>query len=150
MQFAGPAFIFPLTTEQLDNSLNDPNRFAFKVIEQNNKAIIGYAEIYLSQESAYLGRILIGDPQARGKGLGQQIVSCLLDYAFNVLEQTKVQLNVFEWNTGAIKCYEKTGFCINPDKKVERTVNGQIWIALNMTIDEQSWKRLPPASGTSK
>jgi RimJ/RimL family protein N-acetyltransferase len=149
MQFAGPAFAFPLTRDQLDKSLSDPNRFAFKVVDPGKEMVIGHAEIYLTKESAYLGRILIGDPQARGKGLGQQIVSSLLDYAFDVLEQTTVQLNVFKWNTGAIRCYEKTGFCINPDKKAERVVNGQTWIALNMNIDKQKWKRLQQVSKTS-
>jgi RimJ/RimL family protein N-acetyltransferase len=143
MQFAGPAFTFPLTKEQLDNSLSDSNRFAFKVVNQSNEMTIGHAEIYLTNRSAYLGRILIGDPQLRGKGLGQQIVSYLLHYAFENLEQTKVQLNVFDWNLEAIKCYEKVGFRINPEKKLRRIVNGQTWIALNMIIDKQNWKCLP-------
>ncbi len=33
MQFAGPAFTFPLTNEQLEKSLKDKNRFAFKVVD---------------------------------------------------------------------------------------------------------------------
>lgn len=74
MQFAGPAFTFPLTKQQLDISLSDPKRFAFKVIEACNGITIGHAEIYVSKTGAYLGRIFIGDPQKRGKGLGQQIV----------------------------------------------------------------------------
>jgi RimJ/RimL family protein N-acetyltransferase len=149
MQFAGPAFTFPLTREQLDKSMSDPNRFAFSVVDRNSGKMIGHAEIYLTKESAYLGRIIIGDPQIRGKGLGGQIVSSLLDYVFDVLEQNKVQLNVFDWNLGAIKCYEKLGFRINPDKKVERVVSGQTWIALNMTIDKQKWKRLQRALKSS-
>ena len=150
MQFAGPAFTFPLTREQLDKSLSDPNRFAFSVVDRNSEKMIGHAEIYLTKESAYLGRIIIGDQQIRGKGLGQQIVSSLLDYAFDVLEQNQAQLNVFDWNISAIKCYEKVGFRINPDKKAQRVVNGQTWIALNMTMDKHKWKRLQEASKTSQ
>ena len=150
MQFAGPAFTFPLTREQLDKSSSDPKRFAFKVIDRSNETTIGHAEIYLTGKSAYLGRILIGDQQLRGKGLGKQVVSSLLDYAFDVLKQTIVQLNVFEWNLGAIKCYKKAGFCINPDKKVERVVNGQTWIALHMAVNKKKWKRLSQASKTSQ
>ncbi len=146
MQFAGPAFTFPLTSEQLDTSLSDPNRFAFRVVDRNSKKMIGYAEVYLTQESAYLGRIIIGDQQLRGIGLGQQIVSSLLDYAFDVLGQNKVQLNVFEFNTSAIKCYEKVGFRINPNKNAERMINGQNWVALNMTIDKQDRKRFQQVS----
>ena len=150
MQFAGPAFTFPVTKEQLEISLSDLNRFAFKVADRNSEKMIGYAEIYLTKESAYLGRIIIGDRQKRGKGSGQQIVCHLLKYAFEILEQTNVQLNVFDWNTVAIRCYEKVGFQINPDKKAERKVNGQTWIALNMTIDKQKWKRLQQLSKTSQ
>lgn len=141
MQFAGPSFTFPLTSEQLDKSLSDPNRFAFGVIDGNSGKMIGHAEVYLTRESAYLGRIIIGDKRLRGMGLGQQIVSSLLDYTFDVLGQNKVQLNVFDWNTSAIKCYEKVGFRINPEKNAERIINGQNWVALNMTIDKQDLKR---------
>jgi RimJ/RimL family protein N-acetyltransferase len=137
MQFAGPAFSFPLTTDQLDNSLSDPKRFAFQVVDQTNDSGIGHAEIYLANDSAYLGRILIGDPANRGKGLGQEIVSKLVHFAFTDLKQTKVQLNVFEWNTVAIRCYEKVGFYIIPDKKFERVINGQTWKGVMMALDSR-------------
>lgn len=141
MQFAGPAFTFPLTHEQLDASLSDKNRIAFKVVNTSNETI-GHAEVYVTSQSAYLGRILIGDVQLRGKGLGLQLVSSLLVYCFEVLQQSNVALNVFDWNTGAIRCYEKAGFQINPDKKAERKVNGKTWVALNMTITRQTWTLL--------
>ena len=31
--------------------------------------------------------------------------------------------------------FEKGGFKINPEKKIERIINGKKWIALNMTLD---------------
>ncbi|HXS55758.1 MAG TPA: GNAT family protein [Hanamia sp.] len=140
MQFAGPAFTFPLTHEQLNNSLSDNNRFAFQVIDTRRQTTIGHAEIYLSEQSAFLGRILIGDKELRGMGIGQQIVYHLLDFAFKDLKQQIVELNVFDWNVSAIKCYEKAGFVFNLSKRAERKVNGQTWIALNMYIDKQKWE----------
>ena len=91
MQFAGPAFNFPLTSEQLDKSLSDKNRFAFRVVNDRTNVSIGHSEIYLTDQSAYLGRILIGDVEQRGKGLGQQIVNLLLNFIF--LIGILVQLN---------------------------------------------------------
>ena len=82
MQFAGPLLKFPLTAEQLDISLSDKNRLAFRVVDNQTKQGIGHAEIYLSQNSAKIGRILIGDKKHRGKGMGQQIVALLLDFSF--------------------------------------------------------------------
>jgi RimJ/RimL family protein N-acetyltransferase len=142
MQFAGPAFNFPLTPEQLDISLRDKNRIAFRIDSNETNLSLGHSEIYLSEDSAKIGRILIGDVTQRGKGLGQQIVKLLLDYSFSIPGKTMVELNVFDWNISAIKCYEKAGFTITPNKTLERKIKGNIWIAINMTISRQKWYEL--------
>lgn len=141
MQFAGPAYTFPLDYEQLNKSLSDKNRFAFRVVNANTKSTIGHGEIYLTEKSAYLGRIIIGEKQFRGKGIGQIIVNQLLNYAFNRLNQVRVELNVFDWNVSAIKCYEKVGFVVDQNKKAERKINEQTWTVLNMVIDKAKWKQ---------
>ncbi len=125
----------------MDLSISDKNRFAFAVLALDTKNVIGHAEIYVTGKSACLGRILIGDKLLRGKGVGQKIVASLLDYAFLDLSQDKIELYVFDWNSSAIKCYERSGFTINPDKKRERKVNGKTWIALNMTITKEEWQQ---------
>ena len=136
MQFTGPSFTFPLTNEQLNKSLSDEKRFAFIVIDDETNSSVGHAEIYLTERSAFFGKILIGDTQQRGKGLGQQIVNLLLDFTFTHLDRTAVELNVFDWNIAAIKCYEAVGFVINPEKKIERKVKDKTWTALNMTFNK--------------
>lgn len=143
MQFAGPAFTFPLTNEQLDISLSEKNRHAFRVIENQTNLSIGHCEIFLTDTSAHLGRILIGDKEQRGKGIGKQIVNLLLDLAFHNLNRTKAELNVFDFNIIAIKCYEKVGFVINHNKQFERKINDKTWTALNMTINKQDWQLFP-------
>ncbi len=140
MQFAGPIFVFPLTVAQFDKSLTDANRFAFKVVDSNSKNTIGHAEIYLTDTAAYIGRILVGDKAKRGKGIGEQIVHLLIAHIFSTTDKTIIELNVFDWNTVAIKCYEKAGFTINTGKAFERKIEGQTWIALNMSLGKQKWK----------
>jgi len=142
MQFGGPLFTFPLTSGQLDTLLNDRNTISFSVVSTESNRSIGHCEIMISPDSAKLGRILIGEKEQRGKGLGQQIVGLLLEYTFSILQQTKVELNVFDWNTSAIKCYEKVGFTINPGKKLERKIKDETWIAINMVIDREKWMAL--------
>jgi RimJ/RimL family protein N-acetyltransferase len=149
MQFAGPAFTFPLTREQLDGSLSDKNRHAFALVDSSCDCIIGHAEIYLTVTGAFLGRILIGEKQFRGKGIGQQIVRNLLEYAFINLNQQKIQLNVFDWNIAAIRCYAKAGFVIIPGKSAHREVNGQNWTVLRMAIERQEWALLHSTNGQS-
>jgi RimJ/RimL family protein N-acetyltransferase len=143
VQFAGPIFTFPLTHQQLEQYLEDKNRFVYKVVHLPTNTSIGHAEISLSDEStAILCRILIGDPIYRGQGLGQKIVNKLLEISFTQFAAEKAELNVFDWNVSAIKCYEKAGFVINPNKTKKRDVNGETWTALNMTIDKGQWKSL--------
>lgn len=139
MQFAGPVYSFPLTEAQLDESLSDKNRYAFSVIDVNTNQHIGHCELYQKDNSFHLGRILIGDKNQRGKGIGQQIVSALLDFGFKNFDKTTAELNVFDWNVAAIKCYKKVGFSINPDKEIERKINNKTWVAINMTLDKTKW-----------
>jgi RimJ/RimL family protein N-acetyltransferase len=143
IQFAGPIFTYPLTTKQLMQYMQDKNRYAYKVMDVLKDQTIGHAEIYLlNSHTAILCRLIIGNPKHRGKGLGQEIVSHILNIAFTQLGVEKTELNVFDWNTSAIKCYEKTGFVINPGKTKKREVKGQTWMALNMSIDKINWHRL--------
>jgi RimJ/RimL family protein N-acetyltransferase len=140
MQFAGPLFTYPLNAEQLDKSLEDDKRIAFRIVDIESNKGIGHAEIYVLDDTAKIGRILIGDTAHRGKGLCPTIVRLLLAYAFANLNREKIELNVFDWNHGAIKCYEKVGFTINPDKTLLRKVKDQTWTAINMTIDKTTFE----------
>lgn len=135
MQFAGPEFVFPLTEEQIEKSLSDEKRIAFRVVNTSNNLTIGHCEIYFADDFAKLGRILIIDKTHRGKGFGEQTVKLLLDFISKNSKQTKVELNVFDFNVNAIKCYEKAGFVINPDKKRIRKVEEETWTALNMVLN---------------
>lgn len=141
VQFAGPLFSFPLTIEQLQEYKNDKNRHLFKVIEPD-KHVIGHAELFQSddEKTVRICRVLIGDKTKRGQGIGQQIINELLNISFVKLDKENVELNVYDWNISAIKCYEKVGFAVNPNKTFESEVNGDVWTAINMAIDKEHWK----------
>lgn len=140
MQFGGPEFTFPLTEEQIDKTLSDKNRIAFRVANSSDESTIGHGEIYFKDDSARLGRILIIDKNQRGKGIGEQMIILLLEFILENRKERNIELNVFDFNTGAIKCYEKVGFRINPDKKLIREVDGETWTALNMVLNLEEWK----------
>ncbi|GAA3752871.1 MULTISPECIES: GNAT family N-acetyltransferase [Flavobacterium] len=140
MQFGGPEFTFPLTESQIDKTLSDENRVAFRVVNISNGSTIGHCEIYFYDGFAKLGRILIMDENQRGKGIGEQMVTLLLQYIFENRKERNIELNVFDFNVGAQKCYEKVGFILNPDKKYLREVDGETWTALNMVLNLEEWK----------
>jgi RimJ/RimL family protein N-acetyltransferase len=140
MQFGGPEFTFPLTEEQIEKTLSDKNRIAFRVADTSDNTTIGHCEIYFTEDFAKLGRILIIDNNQRGKGIGEQMVILLLKFILENRTERNIELNVFDFNIGAIKCYEKVGFSINPDKKLIREVDGETWTAFNMVLNLEEWK----------
>lgn len=136
VQFAGQLFSFPLTPQQLLTYIQDEKRFPYKVVSTLSGSTIGHAEIYLpGTGTAIFCRIIIGNPEYKGRGLCYKLIKALLEISFTELGAEKAELNVFDWNIPAIKCYERSGFIINPDKKKERVVNGKTWTALNMVAD---------------
>ncbi len=135
IQFAGPIFTFPLTTNQLAIYITDKNRIPFKVIDSETDEVIGHAEIYFSEnKTAKLCRILIGDKTKRGHGLGEEIVNQLVEFSFNKLCALKIELNVYDWNTSAIKCYKKVGFEANSSKTRKVIFNNSECTSINMTL----------------
>ena len=50
-----------------------------------------------------------------------------------------VDLNVFDWNTRAIKCYEKVGFIINHQNTDYLNVYGNSWARLNMELKRENY-----------
>ena len=137
---AGTDFTFPLTIDQLENYRKKANSHAFNIVEASEDRVIGHAEILSSGEGVYkIDKLLIGEQANRGKGIGQQAIHQLLTYSFDRLNARQVELNVFDWNIGGIRCYEKCGFRFNPNKKSIFQVGDKSWTALNMTVDRTDW-----------
>ncbi len=137
---AGNVFTYPLTHLQLESYLAIHDSHAFNIEDETNENIIGHAELLLSGSDMYkIDKLIIGDSSNRGKGIGQQTIKALLDYAFDILKASVVELNVFDWNIAAIKCYEKCGFAITPGKQIFFKVDDRNWLALNLTIDKQKY-----------
>ena len=132
---------FPVTEEQLDMSQADKNRIAFSIINSATAKSVGHCELYRLEKSAKIDRLIIGDSAMKGKGLCSQVIAMLLDYGFNKLDQTEIELNVFDWNTTAIRCYEKAGLIKNSDKTMEFEMDKQKWVAFNMYIDRQTYEQ---------
>ena len=139
MTIAGPYFSYPLTEEQLQAYLNDVKSYAFNIVNTEENTIIGHAELRESGNGIFkIDKLLIGDKASRGKGLCQPIMQLLTDHAFTQLRATTIELNVFDWNTAAIKCYERTGFVINVNETISFVVGEKVWTALNMSIERDN------------
>ena len=99
-------------------TLNDAIKWYDKIIQHPCKWIIEYngncigvtgLRPYKEDNKARFS-IEIYDTSLYGWGIGTNVTKMVLNYAFNILEYHKVFLRVLDYNTRAIKCYEKCGF----------------------------------------
>lgn len=127
-QWSGRGYTYPITREQIAERIkNTANTRYFAVLLES--AVIGTVEldfIKWDEKVCSVCRFLIGKEQ-RGKGYGIQVLNLLCAYAFYELEMNKVKLSVFDFNTGAYKCYINAGF-----KAVGEAVRPNGWKAIEM------------------
>lgn len=134
---AGPHFSFPLTAEQLRKYLLDEKSHSFNIVDTDENKVVGHAELINMDNNLFkIDKLIIGDKNQRGKGTGEKVMNLLVQHAFEKLHATTVELNVFDWNNSAIRCYEKTGFKINPAKSEMYKVGNKEWAVLNMLLSK--------------
>ncbi|MEH7225414.1 GNAT family protein [Bacillus sp. JJ1566] len=147
LQWGGPAFQYPLTENQLEKYIDNANHseseaLIYRVIDKetgNNIGHISLGRIDRRNKSARIGKVLIGDKNARGKGIGQQMIKEVLKIAFEELHLHRVSLAVFDFNNSAIACYEKSGF-IKEGLLRDTGKNGEeYWSVWEMSILENEW-----------
>ena len=87
-------------------------RITFAIRERATMETIGSAGLHgmdLRNRAATFG-IMIGNPDARGKGFGTETASLILDHAFTMLGMHSVNLTVAEFNIAGQRAYSKAGF----------------------------------------
>lgn len=148
LQWGEPAFTFPLTNAQLKNYLQNANKdnaikYVFKAIDETNSEVIGHislGNVDKTNESARIGKVLIGSTNSRGKGYGTQMMTAVLKFAFEELKLHKVTLGVFDFNESAIKCYKKVGFQQEGFLRDARKSGQEYWNLIEMGILYSEWK----------
>jgi RimJ/RimL family protein N-acetyltransferase len=70
---------------------------------------VSLMDLDLVNGSAGLG-IMIGEPHDRGRGHGTDTTEALLAFGFASLRLERIWLNVFDFNPGARRVYERVGF----------------------------------------
>jgi UDP-4-amino-4,6-dideoxy-N-acetyl-beta-L-altrosamine N-acetyltransferase len=88
------------------------DRHEFVIVDLESARIvgtIGLSHIDRRHRRAEYG-VLVGEPDARGKGLAAEASRLLLQYAFGELGLHRVFLHVFLDNEPALRLYERLGF----------------------------------------
>jgi RimJ/RimL family protein N-acetyltransferase len=97
----------------LKNVLLRNDEVNFIIEERSTKTSIGMISLLNidpRNQKCEMGRVLIGAPDFRGRGLGKESITLLIEYAFNHLNMQKIYCKVFNDNEKAVSIYEKCGF----------------------------------------
>ncbi|MDQ6480241.1 GNAT family protein [Dyadobacter sp. LHD-138] len=132
-QFAGTAWTFPLTPQQITNyQLSFPKRRFYMAFDDQDEAF-AFGEIIVDDiNTPRLGRLLVGKQSSRGQGLGLKFVNLLIDECKRTFSPDLIYLYVFENNLPAIRCYEKAGFVFDGGNKIVFTHESKSQTALVM------------------
>jgi RimJ/RimL family protein N-acetyltransferase len=108
--------------------------------EQRNIGFVGLDGdgINSPHRDAFVG-ISIGPEELWGKGYGTDAMEIILRYAFTELNLHRVSLNVFAYNTRAIRSYEKCGFRVEGRERSRLHRDGQRFDVIYMGLLRAEW-----------
>jgi len=149
LQWAGSSFHYPITEAQLKDYVRHANqeganKLIYSVVHKETDKVIGHislTKIDHRNKSARIGRVLVGEERFRGQGLGALMIQEILKIAFNELKLHRVTLGVFDYNLGAIACYEKAGFTKEGLFRDTLKYEDIYWSQWEMSILEEEWRQ---------
>lgn len=146
----------PMSTADEERWFEDlPNRkddfvFALEALVDDRWVHIGSIGLHHIdwKDSTCTFGIALGEKEYWSRGYGTKATRAILRYAFDELNLHRVELEVFEYNPRAIRCYEKAGFRHEGVRRQVHFHKGQYHDALRMGIlrDEFNQAADPPAN----
>jgi len=106
----------PLTAEEskkvYNKEFNSKSNVVFIIEDMQTHHPIGMSGLYDLHFSARKAefRILLGESDSRGKGIGTEVTNLVIKYGFERLNLHRIFLGVTHENKAAVKTYKKCGF----------------------------------------
>ncbi len=139
MKWSAGQFSYPLTMQQIEDYCRKweaaENGWPMAVLDETGR-MAGHLLMRTAdyEESSLFFGFIVLDPSVRGKGLGREMISLALNYAFTILKVDTVRLRVFANNPGAKRCYEAEGFEEEEFIKGNFSYQGEQWDNYQMVV----------------
>jgi RimJ/RimL family protein N-acetyltransferase len=115
--------------------------FTFAIEARPDEQLIGGTGLFdidWTSRSAMAG-ISIYNPDYWSKGYGQESMNLILSFAFRNLNLRRVELDTFDFNKRAQKCYTKVGFKEVGRRRKARFIDGKYHDDIIMDILREEW-----------
>ena len=132
---SGGDYTLEKLTAYLKEVEDNPKYFWAIILKGENKHI-GNIKIDPIDLNHLLGEygIMIGDRNVWGKGIAKEASKSVIDFCFNTLNLTQINLGVKKNNLKAISLYEKLGFKINPHSSSKITAEHYRMFLMNPSL----------------
>jgi len=129
---------------------DDRNMVLGIVLKEDDHLIgnIGLHQISMPHRNARLG-IFIGDKGYWSKGCGTEALKLLVKYGFDQLNLNRISLTVFDFNSRAIRAYEKAGFKREGVLREHMYRNGKYHDVYIMAILKSGWRERQNVTGSN-
>lgn len=124
-----------------EQQLGDRNRKVLAIETESGEHIgnISLEDIDWKNRRATLG-IVIGEKERWGQGYGTDAIRTLLRFAFEELNLNRVQLDVFDFNERARRCYRRCGFREEGILRQAHYTEGRYHDVVRMAILRSDWE----------
>lgn len=141
-------FPYPITPESFHNFLEkiaaEWADSAYVATENSGQPVGFFCYSVNTEDNIGFLKFVIIDRAKRGKGYGKEMLQLALQYAFQITGAEAVQLNVFDKNTAAKKCYESVGFVERAIDKNVFSYQDELWSRCNMISCRRNQSKPPP------
>ncbi|MDO9445662.1 MAG: GNAT family protein [Dehalococcoidia bacterium] len=130
---------------RLEPSWDEGVFLAIEAIDGPEAVVIGTIELRHLNAEARRGEvgILIGQPEYRGGGYGTEAMALLCGFAFAELGLQRIELNTSEFNTRAVRAYEKVGFVLEGRQRRRTHLAGRYYDVLLMGLLREEFRGAP-------
>lgn len=135
--WCGNRFAYPLTLDNFTNTLSDLAQRTGDVpfaADIDGKMAGFFCYSLKSDSREGMLKFVVVDPECRGKGVANEMLSLAVSNAFRNTGAECVRLCVFPVNARAKKCYEKAGFTEQHTDSKAFTFRDEQWDRCHMII----------------
>ncbi|MFC1688047.1 GNAT family N-acetyltransferase [Pseudomonadota bacterium] len=122
--WGSPYTRYPLTEETFFEDIYWSRINSLVALNEEGE-ILGFGQFYLKLGRCHLARLVV-NPKYRGRGMGAEFISALMDYGAEQLDTQEFSLYVMTINKPAIAVYKNLGFNLaaypHGDPKLENCV----------------------------
>lgn len=148
VDFLSDVFLYPHTlhnTERFLNSMIEGNgeMRGFIIADRETEEYIGQIDLFRfdwKNRSAEMG-IVIGKKERLGKGIGEEAILLLQQFVFERLNLNRLELQVYDYNQRAYRCYLKCGFKEEGRLREKRYMKGKYVDVILMSILKSEYEK---------